>query len=97
MRGPEIIGILTTFGIIIILLAVVSLQEIGSDVKLYGSDKCGKGVFYHKNTNSCEKNPPEMVWVLTKENDEIKIFHKSDGTWKTMDQIMKEQKDEFNP
>jgi len=56
-----------------------------------------KEYFIIKIQTPARKNPPEMVWVLTKENDEIKIFHKSDGTWKTMDQIMKEQKDEFNP
>lgn len=99
MRQPELIGIITTLAVVVWFGAFVFAMSLSNpqDVRLLGTDKCGQGTFFHLDTNSCEKFPPKIVWMITENDDEIKIYHKSDGTWKTMDEIMAEEKAKFEP
>jgi len=99
MKTPEAVGISVTVGIVLLALGYsvnpTDFSNLGSsDGKVYG---CGAGTFYHIITNSCELFPEKVVWMIAGDEDDVTVYHKqSDGTWKSQDEIMEEQKKEFN-
>ena len=85
------VGMIVTVAVITVFLGLVlyvlPYQDI--DTTVYG---CGEGTYYHKDTNLCELFPPKIVWIK-----EVTIQKQSDDTQKSMDQIMEEQRQVFNP